>query len=140
MELYEVIINYIKPYKILKERLKNLNDKLEVAEYNHTGLKAVRYDVVSSGGGNPALKEEKRLDELDAIEYLKALIYSNKTYLESIEDILNQLDNETKEIVLGVYCMYPRKRSYEYYSKRYHISINALRYRVIKALNLVHIP
>lgn len=140
MDKYNQVLATISPYRAIVERIKERENELDLAWYDLTGVKGVRYDKESIGSHNVAFQEELRLESLENIERLEKSINNLKEQKRELDYILDQLSPFVKETILSIYCCFPKKSTYKKISYKYHMSVSSLQYQIEKEIKKVKLP
>ena len=125
--------NRLKNYSFHVEKIKELESQVRLIWYDLSGVKGVGYEPIIPNT-NQLIKELKRLDMGEKIDFLVAQINSHKKEIEQLDVMLNQIEKEDRELLIKKYI-----NNYTYYdlSKVSYMSVSTLVYRIDKALEKV---
>lgn len=130
----ETFLNELRNLNNYKNKLIELEDKLDTLFYDLTGVKAVRYDLVK-GMSDYQQIELIKLGKIDEYNIQKEKIEKEITRLMGnisyIESVLNKMDSNIREACIEIYC---QKRKYRETCKEHGYSKTGMEYVIKKTI------
>lgn len=125
--------NRLKNYTFHLESIEELKEEINVMWYNLAGVKGKGFETIVPNT-NQLIKELKRLDTGDKIETLEEQINAHREELNKLDAMLNQINKNDRELIKKKYI-----HNYTYYelSKKSYMAVNAIVYRIDRALEMV---
>lgn len=131
----ETFLNELRNLNNYKNKLKELEDKLDALFYDLTGVKAVRYDLVK-GMSDYQQIELIKLGKIDEYNERSTQINEDldrlKKNIAYIESVLDKLDSNTRNACVSIYCF---KNTYDEVARSIGYSKPGLQYIIHKTLN-----
>jgi predicted nuclease with TOPRIM domain len=129
----EAFKNRLRNYTFHLESIEELKEEINVMWYGLAGVKGKGFETIVPNT-NQLIKELKRLDAGDKIETLEEQIKSHREELNKLDTMLNQINESDRELVKKKYI---HNYTYHELSKKSYMAVNAIVYRIDKALEMV---
>ena len=123
---YEVFTTNLKNLKGIKVSIEKLKTKLEVKEYEETGVKGIDYTRTTCRH-NPSLTALKRLEMVDEVDELTRELNCLLLMAEEIESLLDRMPEELKGMLTEKFI---KGWTYERVGEKYGYSHSGIQYRM----------
>ena len=101
--------------------------------YDLAGVKGVGYEPIVPNT-NQLIKELRRLDMGDKIDTLEEQIKAHREEINKLDVMLNQINKNDRELIKKKFI---HNYTYHELSKQSYMAVNAIVYRIDKALEMV---
>ena len=99
---YRVFTSNLANLGKIRKDIEEVKSKLEVAEYEETGVKGVSY-TKTPVSHNPSLTALKRLEMVDKVDELARELYFLCLMIEETERVLNKMPQELKNMLEDIF-------------------------------------
>ena len=123
---YEVFTTNLKNLKGIKASIEKLKTKLEVKEYEETGVKGIDY-AQAAVSHNPSITALKRLELVDEVDELTRELNCLLMMADEIETLLNRMPEELKNMLTEKFI---KGWTYERVGEKYGYSHSGIQYRM----------
>lgn len=123
---YRVFTSMLANRERIIKSIAELKVRLEVAEYNETGVKGVSFDNIPMSH-NPSLSALKRLDMVEKVDELKREINFLSQMIEETEVILARMPEELQNMLIEKFV---KGKTYEELGLKYGYSHTGIQYRI----------
>lgn len=123
----------MKYYAWLKYSIELMSNKLEVLEYDMSGVKGVDYEKEKASSSDEA-KAERRLNLIEEYNELLSKIDEYQKRLDRLDEVLDKMTFYEKQMFLQIY---EERLSYQEVANRFYISKAGLFYRMNRVLERI---
>jgi DNA-directed RNA polymerase specialized sigma24 family protein len=123
---YEVFTSNLSNLKKIRLSIEKVRSKLEVAEYEETGVKGIDYTHAPTAY-NPSLTALKRLELVDEVDELMRELNCLSMMANEIESLLDRMPEELKGMLTEKFI---KGWTYEKVGEKYGYSHSGIQYRM----------
>lgn len=123
---YRVFTSMLANRERIIKSIAELKVRLEVAEYNETGVKGISYTKTPMSH-NPTLSALKRLELVDKVDDLKREINFLSQMIEETEIVLSRMPEELQNMLIEKFV---HGKTYEEVGIKYGYSHTGIQYRI----------
>ena len=123
---YEVFTSNLTNLKRIRVSIEKIRSKLEVKEYEETGVKGIDY-AHAPVSHNPSITALKRLELVDEVDELTRELNCLLMMADEIETLLNRMPEELKNMLTEKFI---KGWTYEKVGAKYGYSHSGIQYRM----------
>ena len=125
--------NRLRNYTFHLDTINELEEEIKIMWYDLAGVKGVGYEQIVPNT-NQLIKELRRLDVGNKIDTLEEQIKAHREEINKLDVMLNQINKNDRELIKKKFI---HNYTYHELSKQSYMAVNAIVYRIDKALEIV---